>query len=285
MASDHQASSWSQQPTANPQPALVPTGSSATSPPTKQSLKTWWKGFRPPTKAPETQGNIESFQLLESSSSPQQHFYASSNFASTVRSKRETAFHEALMNETSPVADHLTLEVAELPATSNLSSNVCSYSTATAGRVALNPEHSSDSLEISSYLDKQREETTTSVPSRSQPFSDWNRSSQNTSFTANINSDLSEVDLSAGIIPNPSRPCFICSAFKKFFQIFRRNTAEKNLAEQPTGIFGVPLRQSITYANVAISLVDAEGKSYIYGYVPIVVAKCGVYLKEKGAFG
>ncbi|CAD6503292.1 BgTH12-02959 [Blumeria graminis f. sp. triticale] len=51
--------------------------------------------------------------------------------------------------------------------------------------------------------------------------------------------------------------------------------------EHPAGIFGVPLRQSITYANVAISLVDSEGKSYIYGYVPIVVAKCGVFLKEK----
>lgn len=48
------------------------------------------------------------------------------------------------------------------------------------------------------------------------------------------------------------------------------------------GIFGVPLRQSITYANVAISLVDENGESYIYGYVPIVVAKCGVFLKEKG---
>ncbi|KAI8236176.1 Rho-GTPase-activating protein 5 [Colletotrichum sp. SAR 10_99] len=50
---------------------------------------------------------------------------------------------------------------------------------------------------------------------------------------------------------------------------------------RPHGIFGVPLRQSITYANVAISLVDENGKSYIYGYVPIVVAKCGVFLKEK----
>lgn len=50
---------------------------------------------------------------------------------------------------------------------------------------------------------------------------------------------------------------------------------------KPQGIFGVPLRQSITYANVAISLVDEDGKSYIYGYVPIVVAKCGVFLKEK----
>ncbi|PFH58136.1 hypothetical protein XA68_14115 [Ophiocordyceps unilateralis] len=47
------------------------------------------------------------------------------------------------------------------------------------------------------------------------------------------------------------------------------------------GIFGVPLRQSITYANVAISLIDERGQSYIYGYVPIVVAKCGVFLKEK----
>ncbi|OTA93100.1 hypothetical protein M434DRAFT_62675, partial [Hypoxylon sp. CO27-5] len=53
------------------------------------------------------------------------------------------------------------------------------------------------------------------------------------------------------------------------------------LYPQPKGIFGVPLRQSITYANVAISLVDENGKSYIYGYVPIVVAKCGVFLKEK----
>ncbi|KPM36807.1 hypothetical protein AK830_g9756 [Neonectria ditissima] len=50
---------------------------------------------------------------------------------------------------------------------------------------------------------------------------------------------------------------------------------------RPHGIFGVPLRQSITYANVAISLIDERGKSYIYGYVPIVVAKCGVFLKEK----
>ncbi|KAK3301585.1 uncharacterized protein B0T15DRAFT_544062 [Chaetomium strumarium] len=50
---------------------------------------------------------------------------------------------------------------------------------------------------------------------------------------------------------------------------------------RPQGIFGVPLRQSITYANVAISLVDEDGKSYIYGYVPIVVAKCGVFLKER----
>jgi hypothetical protein len=48
------------------------------------------------------------------------------------------------------------------------------------------------------------------------------------------------------------------------------------------GIFGVPLITSIPYANVAISLFRENGESYIYGYVPIVVAKCGVFLKEKG---
>ncbi len=52
--------------------------------------------------------------------------------------------------------------------------------------------------------------------------------------------------------------------------------------EAPVGIFGVPLQESIKYANVAISLTNDKGESYIYGYVPIVVAKCGVFLKEKG---
>lgn len=52
--------------------------------------------------------------------------------------------------------------------------------------------------------------------------------------------------------------------------------------EAPIGIFGVPLEDSINYANVAISLTDENGKSYVYGYVPIVIAKCGVFLKERG---
>ncbi|KAJ2968677.1 hypothetical protein NQ176_g9063 [Zarea fungicola] len=57
--------------------------------------------------------------------------------------------------------------------------------------------------------------------------------------------------------------------------IYSCNTAANLVAEPPQhpGIFGVPLRQSITYANVAISLIDENGQSYIYGYVPIVVAK------------
>lgn len=62
----------------------------------------------------------------------------------------------------------------------------------------------------------------------------------------------------------------------------KENAKQIVTGDQPSHIWRVPLRQSITYANVAISLQDAQGKSYIYGYVPIVVAKCGVYLKEHG---
>lgn len=82
---------------------------------------------------------------------------------------------------------------------------------------------------------------------------------------------------------------FICRALpilfeKPFLSLKKKYTKLMNLGESPSHIWGVPLRQSITYANVAISLQDAQGKSYIYGYVPIVVAKCGVYLKEHGMF-
>ncbi|RAK95725.1 putative Rho GTPase activator (Sac7) [Aspergillus ibericus CBS 121593] len=62
---------------------------------------------------------------------------------------------------------------------------------------------------------------------------------------------------------------------------FKRNTRKEEPKEKPQGIFGIPLNVSIKYANVAISLTNDNGESFIYGYVPIVVAKCGVFLKEK----
>lgn len=66
------------------------------------------------------------------------------------------------------------------------------------------------------------------------------------------------------------------SGFKK------KTKKEEEKPESPSGIFGVPLATSIKYANVAISLTNEKGESYTYGYVPIVIAKCGVFLKEKG---
>lgn len=66
--------------------------------------------------------------------------------------------------------------------------------------------------------------------------------------------------------------------------LFTWTYANSAAAEVGPGIFGVPLFDSIKYANVAISLQNENGESFIYGYVPIVVAKCGVFLKEKGAY-
>ncbi|KAJ0126118.1 Uncharacterized protein HZ326_30778 [Fusarium oxysporum f. sp. albedinis] len=47
-------------------------------------------------------------------------------------------------------------------------------------------------------------------------------------------------------------------------------------------VFRLALPTSIRYANVAISRIDEDGVARIYGYIPIIVAKTGVYLKEKG---
>ena len=61
-----------------------------------------------------------------------------------------------------------------------------------------------------------------------------------------------------------------------------RFISDYDIVNISAGIFGVPLADSIRYAHVAISLTNEQGESFIYGYVPIVVAKCGVFLKEKG---
>ncbi|MCJ1418468.1 hypothetical protein MMC32_004816 [Xylographa parallela] len=75
-------------------------------------------------------------------------------------------------------------------------------------------------------------------------------------------------------------------ALKAWWTGFKKKTKKEQnqvvpAVEVPPGIFGVDLHVSIKYANVAISLMNENGESFIYGYVPIVVAKCGVFLKEK----
>lgn len=70
----------------------------------------------------------------------------------------------------------------------------------------------------------------------------------------------------------------------KFRSSHMRSTNKRleSTTEAPPGIFGIPLTTSIRYANVGISLSKDGGQSYIYGYIPIVVAKTGGFLKENG---
>ncbi|KAK1927239.1 Rho GTPase activator [Papiliotrema laurentii] len=46
------------------------------------------------------------------------------------------------------------------------------------------------------------------------------------------------------------------------------------------GVFGIPLDESVRYASVQISTQDQDGSLHIWGVIPVVVAKCGLYLKE-----
>ena len=48
-------------------------------------------------------------------------------------------------------------------------------------------------------------------------------------------------------------------------------------------MFGAPLHESLRYASVQISTANASGELYVWGDIPVVVAKCGLYLKENGA--
>ncbi|KAF2197284.1 RhoGAP-domain-containing protein [Delitschia confertaspora ATCC 74209] len=83
--------------------------------------------------------------------------------------------------------------------------------------------------------------------------------------------------------PTSSEPATTKRDLTSWWKQFKRGNVKKEEEKEPEprGIFGVPLITSIPYANVAISLFNETGESYIYGYVPIVVAKCGVFLKEK----
>ncbi|CAG8648607.1 5268_t:CDS:2, partial [Paraglomus brasilianum] len=50
---------------------------------------------------------------------------------------------------------------------------------------------------------------------------------------------------------------------------------------RPQSIFGTDLMSAIEYASVPICMAGADGRQYVYGYIPTIVAKCGMYLKEK----
>jgi len=47
-------------------------------------------------------------------------------------------------------------------------------------------------------------------------------------------------------------------------------------------VFGVSLQESLPYASIAISQVGPDKRAAIYGHIPVVVAKTGLYLKENG---
>ncbi|KAI0696907.1 Rho GTPase activation protein [Cytidiella melzeri] len=65
-----------------------------------------------------------------------------------------------------------------------------------------------------------------------------------------------------------------------FAQRAKREAEEKKEALGRSVVFCRPLQESLKYASVQISTANANGELYVWGYIPVVVAKCGLYLKE-----
>lgn len=312
MASEYPAPPSSQQPFANPQPSPVHPTSHATSPPTRQSLKAWWKGFRPPPKNPEPHGNpssldVQSFVGLET-------YYTSEEFVSKLPRNLSPSFQENTMSGGAPGIDGLPCEEASQAsllreptadkapdvhgqvceeasrASSLQTSHKCSNLKAVGLQKLRGPRpscHSGSILSNTDILDSLQQPTNADAKQRFSLSKEKTSSPSSTLVTGQDGERNSP--RTAEILPSSERKG-TCCVFDDFHlhpfssNIFVVKIAKYFKAAEPQGIFGVPLRESIGYANVAISLVDSEGKSYIYGYVPIVVAKCGVYLKEKGSY-
>ena len=85
-----------------------------------------------------------------------------------------------------------------------------------------------------------------------------------------------------------------------FAQRAKKEAEEKKAAPGEGVVFGKPLKESLKYASVQISTANANGELYVWGYIPVVVAKwcvlrtcpvylrphparSGLYLKENGA--
>ncbi|KAF8589448.1 Rho GTPase activation protein, partial [Ramaria rubella] len=84
--------------------------------------------------------------------------------------------------------------------------------------------------------------------------------------------------------PPPPTRASLRAWWKQFTtsQKFKRDFPEREQGVLPemSRVFGAPLRESLQYASVQISTANANGELYVWGYVPVVVAKCGLYLKE-----
>jgi len=254
MGTEIPTPSSSQQPYAQPQPAPVP----ATSPPTKQSLKSWWKGFRPPAKSQEAPGNYLSPVARSSQLS-----------ASRILRNYESVFHESPMDDSSPTLDGI-------PDTGQGPSYLEKTSSGDSESQVFQAE-----TPFARKLSNSRVRASSSLPC---PTSSSYDPAQSAGPGSGILRSISEAPCFAEETRIPKKKLYISHLLQSCSHLISTKLEAKRCAiiVPPSGIFGIPLRTSITYANVAISLVDANGKSYIYGYVPIVVAKCGVYLKEKG---
>lgn len=310
MLSDHPTST-AQQAFASPQPAPI---QQAASPPTKQSLKNWWKGFRPPARIqePSTGKDPPQFLLLKAQKENEDLGHSLyTDFVSRLPRNLSPLFVEDPM-------DNITSIVDSVPGTGADSNTEAVLATISQLSPTTSPGHtqslqeyisgsalhlsssslisgkytSVENLQINSNCEGRRLQSTSNIGQRKRSSFSKNLSRgvaakqrskiRTRNYPGTADKHSTKLSRRGQQLLSFFRFHHIKFSFLKWVTNIKSKLTSEIPESQPTGIFGVPLRQSIAYANVAISLVDAQGQSYIYGYVPIVVAKCGVYLKEKG---
>lgn len=308
MLSDHHASSTTQQAFSSPQPAPI---QQAMSPPTKQSLKNWWKTFRPParTQEPSTGKDPPKFLMLRSQKKNEDVGHSLyTDFVSRLPRNLCSLFKENQMDNVASIVDGIPETAIDIESEAGeVATNTQPDTTTFQGYISrsiLWPSSSSlvsgkhtfmDNSQLGSNCEIRQPQSLSGMKRRKRSSLSRNLSKdiaakqrskiRSQTYHNNCTNKQSRKSLSRSQqLLNFCRYHHIKYNFLKWVTIFKSKLTKEIPESQPTGIFGVPLRQSIAYANVAISLVDAQGQSYIYGYVPIVVAKCGVYLKEKGEF-
>ncbi|KAM0166627.1 hypothetical protein ACHAQE_001145 [Botrytis cinerea] len=315
MLSDHSTSSTTHQPFSSPQPAPI---QQAASPPTKQSLKSWWKTFRPParTQEPSTGKDPPKFLLLKAQKQSEDlghSLYA--NFVSNLPRNLDPLFKENPMDNNTSIVDGIPEFATDTnPEADELATKTQSSTTTFTGHAQSLHEYksrsilwpSSSSLVSGKHILMVNSQHNSNYENRHPQTTSGIKRRKRSSFSKKLSKDIAAKQRSKIRVQNNHshyikqqstnslsrsqhllifcRYHHIKFSLLKLVTMIKSKLTKETPESQPTGIFGVPLRQSIAYANVAISLVDAQGQSYIYGYVPIVVAKCGVYLKEKGVF-
>ncbi|KAI8087265.1 Rho GTPase activation protein [Thamnidium elegans] len=69
---------------------------------------------------------------------------------------------------------------------------------------------------------------------------------------------------------------------KSWWKKVTNNPISKPVSQKQDQIFGVPLQDSLRCARAAIAYVDNDVQ--YCGFIPVIVAKCGSYLKDQGLY-
>lgn len=68
-------------------------------------------------------------------------------------------------------------------------------------------------------------------------------------------------------------------------RLYRSSCAKLMVYTKTKGVFGVPICESICYARATVGYVDESAiKHSRAGIIPLIIAKCGAFLKEHGIY-